>query len=81
MTTYLFPHFQSLFAQEESKEVVEKVLECVKDLADELGPSGIEQNLELVMASVDQLLEKGARCQAGRGGPNNMDDSDDEGND
>lgn len=79
LTTYLFPHFQSLFAQEQSKEVIEKVLECVRDLADELGPSGIEQNLELVMASVDQLLDKGARCQE-HGHHHHHDDSDEEAN-
>lgn len=77
LKTYLFPHFQKLFQDEDSKEVVEKVLECVRDLADELGPSGIEAHLDLIMGSVEQLLEKSARCQiSGKG--NNMDDSDEE---
>ena len=78
LKTYLFPHFSQLFQQEDSKEVVEKVLECVRDIADELGPSGIEAHLDLIMGAVEQLLEKSARCQiSGKGG--DMDDSDEEG--
>jgi len=34
-----------LFQDEESKEVIEKVLECVRDIADFFGPSGIEHNI------------------------------------
>jgi uncharacterized protein YlzI (FlbEa/FlbD family) len=30
-----------LFQDEEEKEVIEKVLECVRDIADEMGPAGI----------------------------------------
>lgn len=78
LKTYLYPHFAQLFQQEDSKEVVEKVLECVRDIADELGPSGIEAHLDLIMGAVEQLLEKSARCQiSGKGG--DMDDSDEEG--
>jgi hypothetical protein len=42
-----------LFSDEDSKEVIEKVLECVRDLCDEMGPSGIEKHLDLILASVD----------------------------
>jgi uncharacterized protein YlzI (FlbEa/FlbD family) len=38
----LYPHFAQLFQQEDSKEVIEKILECIRDIADEWGPSGIE---------------------------------------
>jgi hypothetical protein len=71
----LYPHFQTLFNQEENKEVIEKVLECIRDLADEFGPSGIEDNINLIMGSLDQLLEKSARCQLNLKG-NDLDDSD-----
>jgi len=37
----LYPHFAKLFSDEEDKEVIEKVLECIRDLADEMGPGGI----------------------------------------
>jgi hypothetical protein len=73
----LYPHFQTLFNQEENKEVIEKVLECIRDLADEFGPSGIEDNINLIMGSLDQLLEKSARCQLNLKG-NDLDDSDPE---
>ena len=71
----MYPHFQTLFNQEENKEVIEKVLECIRDLADEFGPSGIEDNINLIMGSLDQLLEKSARCQLNLKG-NDLDDSD-----
>jgi hypothetical protein len=64
-----------LFQDEEEKEVIEKVLECIRDIADEMGPAGIQGNLDLIMASVDQLLDKDARCQTKMRG-NDMDDSD-----
>lgn len=51
-----------LFQDEEQKEVIEKVLECVRDIADEMGPAGIQNNIDLIMASIDQLLDKDARC-------------------
>lgn len=38
---------------EESKEVIEKVLECIRDITDEFGPSGIESHLQVIMASID----------------------------
>jgi hypothetical protein len=78
LKTYLYPHFQKLFSDEDSKEVVEKVLECVRDIADELGPSAIENHLDLILGSVEQLLEKSARCQVG-GNKGEMYDSDEEG--
>jgi len=62
MKEYLFPHFQEVIIADEDKEVVEKVLECIRDIAEEFGPSGIEAHINLIMASVDQLLDKAARC-------------------
>jgi len=41
LTSVLFPHFMKLFQDEEEKEVIEKVLECIRDIADEMGPAGI----------------------------------------
>lgn len=42
-----------------------------------MGPAGLTNNLDLVMASLEQLLEKSARCQIKMGG-NVMDDSDEQ---
>ena len=47
----------------------------MRDIADEMGPAGLTNNLDLVMASLEQLLEKSARCQIKMGG-DDMDDSD-----
>jgi hypothetical protein len=35
----LYPHFNNLLQNEQNKEVIEKVLECIRDLADFLGPA------------------------------------------
>ena len=42
-----------------------------------MGPAGLANNLDLVMASLEQLLEKSARCQIKMGG-GDMDDSDEQ---
>lgn len=47
------------------KEVVEKVLECIRDLADEMGPGAIENHLEWIVVCIEQLLDKTAPCQTG----------------
>lgn len=75
MKEYLFPHFQEVIIADEDKEVVEKVLECIRDIAEEFGPSGIEAHINLIMASVDQLLDKAARCQIGRDSGTDSEDS------
>jgi hypothetical protein len=41
LSKVVYPHFAKLFSDEEDKEVVEKVLECIRDIADEMGPGGI----------------------------------------
>jgi hypothetical protein len=50
---HLFPHFHELFTSEKNKEVVEKVLECVRDLAEEWGPAAIEHNIQMIMTTCD----------------------------
>ena len=42
--------------------MIEKVLECIRDIADEMGPGGIVTNLPLIMAAIENLLDKNARC-------------------
>jgi hypothetical protein len=38
---------------EDKKEVIENVLECIRDLAEEFGPAGIESNIQMIMGSLD----------------------------
>jgi hypothetical protein len=68
-----------LFESEDSKEVIEKVLECIRDLADEMGPGGVVTNMELIMGHLTELLAKESHCQTAKGG-NDMEDYDEEGN-
>ena len=49
------------------KEVVEKTLECIRDLAEEMGPGAIEDHIEWIVVSIEQLLDKTAPCQNGKG--------------
>ena len=55
-----------------NKEVVEKVIECIRDLADEMGPDSIVDHLEWIIVTIEQLLDKTAPCQTGQvsDGPN-----------
>ena len=40
--TIVFPYFFKIFDQEENKEVIEKVLENLRDLSDDFGPAIFE---------------------------------------
>ena len=48
---------------EGNKEVIEKLLECVRDLADEMGPASLVDEIEWIITSLEDLLEKKASCQ------------------
>ena len=52
-------------AKELNKEVIEKVLECVRDMADEMGPASLEDHMEWIVGCLEQLLDKTAPCQTG----------------
>lgn len=52
-----------LFHDETNKEVIEKTLECVRDIADEMGPGGVMENIELIVSTLETLLDKEAFCQ------------------
>jgi hypothetical protein len=74
----VFPHFQHLLENEQNKEVIEKVLECIRDLADYMGPGAFSvANLEMVLGHLVLLLNKEAFCQVG-GAEENMLESDDD---
>ena len=42
---------------------MEKMLMCLKDLAEEMGPASLEQNVDLVISSLELFLEKATFCQ------------------
>lgn len=58
----LYPHFHELFMREQSKEVIEKVLECIRDMADMIGPAGVITNMEMITRALEELLNKEAFC-------------------
>lgn len=41
LDSIVFPHFYKIFEDEQNKEVIEKTLECIRELAEELGPGSI----------------------------------------
>jgi len=61
--TLLVPHLKEVLTTELSKEVVEKVLECIRDLAEEMGPHCVEDHLEWIVSVIEDLLDKKALCQ------------------
>ena len=66
LDTLLIPHLKARLAIEHHKEVVEKVLECIRDLADEMGPGALESHMDWVVVTLEQLLDKTAVCQTGQ---------------
>lgn len=60
---YLFPQFMTFMKQETNKEVIEKVLECIRDIADEMGPAGVMGHIEMIITSLEALLDKNTPCQ------------------
>lgn len=60
---FLFPQFMTFMKQETNKEVIEKVLECIRDIADEMGPAGVMGHIEMIITSLEALLDKNAPCQ------------------
>jgi hypothetical protein len=63
---------------EGNKEVIEKLLECVRDLADEMGPASLESHIEWVITSLENLLDKKTTCQVKGGNDGMGDDEQDE---
>ena len=48
--------------EEYHKEVIEKVLECIRDLAEEMGPAGIADYIDWIVSQIELLLDKSAPC-------------------
>lgn len=59
----MFPQLEKLLKDESNKEVIEKVLECIRDLSDEMGPAGVMDHIDLIVGHLEKLLDKDALCQ------------------
>ena len=62
LDTIVFPHFKARLLVEVHKEVVEKVMECVRDLAEEMGPASIADHMDWIVMTVESLLDKTSAC-------------------
>lgn len=45
LKSVLYPHFMRLFSDESNKEVIEKTLQCIRDLAEEMGPASVQDHI------------------------------------
>ena len=76
------PHLKEIMETEVSKEVVEKVLECIRDMADEMGPDAVIDHIDWIVDLIEQLLDKTALCQNPQAkeerGPDEEGDDDDD---
>jgi hypothetical protein len=61
--TVVLPYYFRIFEQEEDKSVIERVLENMREMSEDLGPAVFEGKMERVMKYIIQFLEKKAFCQ------------------
>ncbi len=59
----VFAHFYELFESEQNKEVIEKTLECIRDMCEQLGPGAVINQVDKIVTFVNLLLDKKAFCQ------------------
>ena len=58
----IFPHYYRIFEDEANKEVIEKTLECIREMCEELGPGSIVNQVNNLNNMVLLLLDKQAFC-------------------
>jgi len=63
MDTVMYAHYFDLLQNESNKEVVEKVLECIRDITEEMGPAGVATHLDAIVENLSILLDKESFCQ------------------
>ena len=63
LNTIALPYYFKIFDQEEDKSVIERVLENMIQMSEDLGPAAFEQTMDQVMKYLIQFLEKKAYCQ------------------
>lgn len=45
----IFPHFYTIISDEINKEVIEKTIECIRELSEELGPAAIVNQIDKIV--------------------------------
>ena len=61
----VLPYYFELFNEESNREVIERVLENMCDLADDFGPSVFNDKIEQLIKYIIMFLEKKTFCQSG----------------
>jgi len=59
----VLPYYFQLFEKEDEKEVIERTLEALRELADSLGPGAFANRLPEIVKYITLLLQKKAYCQ------------------
>lgn len=80
LDSVVLPHFYQLFEQEDNKEVIEKTLECMREMCEVFGPGAIVSHSEKFVEIILLLLDKKAFCQikgAGSGVDKILEDDED----
>jgi importin-4 len=63
MEQVIFPHYFELFDHEDNKEVIEKTLECFREMCEVFGPAAVEKHSDRIVEVILLLLDKKAYCQ------------------
>ena len=61
----VFPYYYILFDKEDEKEVIERAIVNMSELAEELGPAAFKNQIPRVTEYIIKFLEKKAFCQTG----------------
>jgi hypothetical protein len=63
LNEHVLDHFFGVFNYEADKEVIEKMLESLVDLCEELGPAAIESRLDEIVRQANLLISGKSYCQ------------------
>ena len=63
LNTIVLPYFFKLLDQEDNKEVIERVLENLRDFCDEFGPAVFQNCMDKLVGYIVTFLKKKAFCQ------------------
>jgi importin-4 len=75
----IFPHYFQIFETDDNKEVIEKTLECVREMCEVFGPGAIVNHSDKLVETILMLLDKKAYCQTkGKEKDNGMQEEDEE---
>lgn len=49
LETVVFPHYFEICNNEQNKEVIEKTLECFREVAEEFGPGSVHSQMDKIV--------------------------------